>query len=198
MIRSTMRPARAVADAVGGSARIIADANGGWDVADAIAAADAMRGLPVYIEQPCRSLDDNVIVQRSMERPLILDESILMVDDLFRAKYDARAVAINLKFSRVGGLTQAALLRDAAQSIGLKVSMEDTAGGDISAATVSHLAASTRPESLLNVSFYNEWYLECVAGHEPRSVNGRGSAPSRPGLGIRVDENLLTHIASFE
>lgn len=188
---------RAVAEAVGGKVRLIADANGGWDIHDAITAARAMQGLSVYIEQPCQSLDDNVIVQSHIDLPLILDESVITLDDLYRVKHHAHAVAINIKLSRVGGLTKAALIRDAAQSMGMKVSMEDTWGGDLSAAAVSHLAATTRPESLLNVSFYNDWNLERIAGHQPRSKNGRGSAPTGPGLGITVDlaqlEKLITY-----
>ncbi|MFD1210539.1 mandelate racemase/muconate lactonizing enzyme family protein [Arthrobacter sp. GCM10027362] len=190
--------ARSVAEAFGGRVRIIADSNGGWDVADATAAADAMKGLPVYIEQPCRSMEDNIIVKQSMELPMILDECVTTLDDLYRVKYDARAVAINIKLSRVGGLTQAALLRNAAQTIGLKVSMEDTWGGDLTSAAVSHLAASTRPDSLFNVSFFNDWNLEHIAGHQPRSANGRGSAPTGAGLGVEVDESQLEPLATFQ
>ena len=56
---------------------------------------------------------------------------------------------------------------------------------------VSHLAASTRPEALFTVSFMNDWTNEHVAGHEPRSQAGFGSAPTRPGLGIDVDVAAL-------
>lgn len=91
----------------------------------------------------------------------------------------------------------AAQIRDAAQELGLKVSMEDSWGGDLSAAAVSHLAASTIPERLLNVSFYNDWNLEHVAGYQPRSRAGRGSASSSPGLGLVVDPDQLSHLASF-
>jgi L-alanine-DL-glutamate epimerase-like enolase superfamily enzyme len=41
------------------------------------------------------------------------------------------------------------------------------------------------------VSFMNDWTNEHVAGYEPRSVNGVGSAPAGPGLGITVDESTL-------
>ena len=54
-------------------------------------------------------------------------------------------------------------------------------------AAVSHLAASTPPDTLFTVSFMNDWTNEHIAGHEPRSQNGFGSAPSRPGLGVDVD-----------
>jgi L-alanine-DL-glutamate epimerase-like enolase superfamily enzyme len=56
---------------------------------------------------------------------------------------------------------------------------------------VAHLAASTRPETLFTVSFMNDWTNEHVAGHQPRSVDGFGSAPTAPGLGIDVDVDVL-------
>ncbi|WP_240371882.1 mandelate racemase/muconate lactonizing enzyme family protein [Brevibacterium zhoupengii] len=188
---------RAISEAIGSQARIIADANGGWDLHDAMAATRGLEDLPVYIEQPCRRLDDCTIVQSSSKLPLILDECVVTLDDLFRTKYEAQAVAINIKLNRVGGLTKAALIRDTAQELGLKVSIEDTWGGDLSAAAVSHLAASTRPESLLNVSFYNDWNLEHIAGYRPRLRNGRGSAPTSPGLGVSVDSTQLVRLGSF-
>lgn len=189
---------RSVAEALGGSVRLLADANGGWDIGEALVAVRAMEGLPVYIEQPCRSMEDNIIVSRSMRLPLVLDECVVTVDDLYRAKYEAGAMAVNIKLSRAGGLTQAALLRDVAQSLGLKVTLEDTWGGDLTTAAVSHLAASTAPQSLFNVSFMNDWTKEHIAGYEPRSVNGRASAPSTAGLGISVDESMLDHLATFD
>jgi L-alanine-DL-glutamate epimerase-like enolase superfamily enzyme len=82
-------------------------------------------------------------------------------------------------------------MRALAQELGLGVSIEDMWGGDVITAAVSHLAASTSPEHLENVSFFNDWTDGHVAGHEPRSVNGRGRAPSAPGLGIEVDAARL-------
>ncbi|MEO6144833.1 MAG: enolase C-terminal domain-like protein, partial [Dermatophilaceae bacterium] len=121
---------------------------------------------------------------------------ILTSKDVFRAKYDAGAVSINIKISRVGGLTQAARMRDLMQDLDMMVSIEDTWGGDVVSAAVSHLAASTRPENFQNASFMNDWTDGHVAGYEPRSQRGRGSAPTRPGLGITVEtaglENIFT------
>jgi L-alanine-DL-glutamate epimerase-like enolase superfamily enzyme len=82
-------------------------------------------------------------------------------------------------------------MRDLAQELGLCVSVEDMWGGDVITAAVSHLAASTSPDHLMNVSFFNDWTDGHVAGHEPRSARGRGRAPSAPGLGIEVDATRL-------
>jgi L-alanine-DL-glutamate epimerase-like enolase superfamily enzyme len=82
-------------------------------------------------------------------------------------------------------------MRDLMQELNLMVSIEDMWCGDIITAAVSHIAASTRPESLLMTSFFNDWTDGHVAGYQPRSVNGRGSAPAGPGLGITVDAAAL-------
>ena len=52
---------------------------------------------------------------------------------------------INLKVGRVGGLTKARLMRDAAVELGLNLTIEDSWGGDLVTAAVSHLAAGVPP-----------------------------------------------------
>ncbi|MGO2139784.1 MAG: mandelate racemase/muconate lactonizing enzyme family protein [Leucobacter sp.] len=188
---------RAVVAAVPDDVVVIADSNGGWDVHDAIKAVKLIGDIPVYIEEPCRGIDNNILVAKQTSQQLILDECIITLDDLYRAKYEAGISAINLKYSRVGGFSRALQLRDAAESLGLKVSMEDTWGGDITSAAVNHLAATTDPTKLFNVSFMNDWTNEHVAGYEPRSVDGRGTALTGPGLGITIDESALTLLADF-
>ncbi|WP_449278822.1 mandelate racemase/muconate lactonizing enzyme family protein [Leucobacter sp. GX24907] len=189
---------RAVLDAVPEDVIIFADANAGWSIHDARKAVKLIGDAPIYIEQPCRSLEDNILVSRHMPQQLILDESIVTLEDLYRAKYEAGISAINIKLSRVGGFSKALQIRDAAQTLGLKVSMEDTWGGDIASAAVNHLAATTRPDSLFNVSCFNDWTNEHVAGYQPRSQNGRASAITAPGLGIDIDESKLDLVAVFE
>ena len=99
--------------------------------------------------------------------------------------------AINLKISKVGGLTNAKLIRDLAHRLGLRVTIEDTWGGDVTTAAISHLAASTPVETLFTVSFMNDWTNEHIAGYQPRSRDGVGSAPRGPGLGVEVDVSAL-------
>jgi cis-L-3-hydroxyproline dehydratase len=171
---------------------VVADANGGWRLADAVVAARALDGLErVFLEQPCPTLEECVAVRERTTLPMVLDESIVDVQSLLRA-WGANALeAFNLKISKVGGLSRARLMRDLAEELGLSVTIEDTWGGDLVTAAVSHLAASTAPEALFTVSFMNDWTNEHVAGHEPRSSGGYGSAPAAPGLGVEVDVAAL-------
>jgi L-alanine-DL-glutamate epimerase-like enolase superfamily enzyme len=187
---------RAVLDRADPDITIIADSNGGWNIPQALAAVRAMAGMPIYIEQPCRRTVDCAIVQASSSLPLVLDESILTLDDLFDAKHVAHAGSVNIKLSRVGGITAAARMRDRAHDLGMTVSIEDTWGGDITTAAVSHVAASTAPTTLLTTSFFNDWTNEHIAASQPRSSGGRGSAPLGAGLGIEVDTELLVPLFS--
>lgn len=173
---------------------IIADSNGGWNLADARKVTNAMAALPIFVEQPCRTTEDCALVSRHCGLPLVLDESIMTLSDVYQAKHHAGAVSINIKLSRVGGITGAALMRDVMQKLNMMVSVEDMWGGDVITAAVSHLAASTRPESLLMTSFFNDWTDGHVAGYVPRSKNGRGSAPTGPGLGVTVDPSGLVEL----
>ncbi|MET9972820.1 mandelate racemase/muconate lactonizing enzyme family protein, partial [Streptomyces sp. NPDC006356] len=189
--RDDIRRIRAVLSAVGDEGTVIADANGGWDVTDARLVIAAVQNTDVIIEQPCTESRSCALVHQGSHRPLVLDESIVTVGDLAEGHLTAGASAVNIKLGRVGGLTPARILRDTAIGLGMKVTLEDTWGGDLTSAAVSHLAASTNPASLLSASFFNDWTNEHIAGYEPRSHNGRGSAPTAPGLGIQVDPQAL-------
>ncbi|HEU5169522.1 MAG TPA: enolase C-terminal domain-like protein, partial [Gemmatimonadales bacterium] len=101
------------------------------------------------------------------------------------------AGGINLKISRVGGLTKARLLREAAEALGVSLTIEDMWGGDLTTASVSHLAAAADPALLFTVSFMNDWTKEHVAGYQPRSAGGFGVPSDRPGLGVEVDRRML-------
>ena len=185
--------ARARASVEAGDAKtiIVADSNGGWSLAAAKLAMQGMAGLPLFVEQPCRSTADCILAHRGSSLPLVLDESIICQDDVFRAKYEANAVSINLKFGKLGGLTNLVKARDLLQDLNLAVSVEDMWGGDIITAATSHVAATTRPESLLMTPFFNDWTDGHLADYSPRSADGHGSAPAGPGLGITVNTEKL-------
>jgi L-alanine-DL-glutamate epimerase-like enolase superfamily enzyme len=183
---------RQVVEATGPEDVIVVDANGGWHLQDAVVAARLLEGLErVFLEQPCATIEECLIVRSRTTLPMVLDEVISDVHSLLRA-YDAKAMeAVNLKISKVGGLTKARLLRDLAHALGVRLTIEDTWGGDVTTAAISQLAASTPPETLFTVSFMNDWTLEHIAGYQPRSQAGFGSAPTGPGLGVEVDVSLL-------
>lgn len=183
--------AHAALAVTGDEGLVVADANGGWSLRDALVATRMLEPLPVHLEQPCRAFADCLHVRGATTLPMIYDESVTDPESLVRAVRTGGGGAVNLKIGKVGGLTRAKLMRDLAQSLDVGLTIEDTWGGDVVTAAVSQLAASTLPRSLLTVSFFNDWTCEHVAGHQPRSVDGFGAAPTGPGLGIEVDVDAL-------
>ena len=185
----------AVLAATGPEDALIADANGGWHRQDAIIVARQVEGLEashrLRLEQPCPTLEECVSVRRATTLPMVLDEVIVDLPSLIRAVELNAMEHINLKLGRVGGLGPARALRDVAVDLGLRLTIEDSWGGDIVTAAVSQLAAGVPADQLFAVSFMNDWTLEHVAAYEPRSQGGWGPVASAPGLGIDVDLERL-------
>jgi L-alanine-DL-glutamate epimerase-like enolase superfamily enzyme len=183
---------RAVVEATGAGDTIVADANGGWRLTEAVHAVGLLEGTPrLRIEQPCASFEECLQVRRRTSLPMVLDEVITDVQALVRAASERAAEGVNLKVSRVGGLFPARVMRDLCDELGIALTVEDTWGGDLCSAAVAHLAGSTSPSVLYAASFMNDWTLEHLAGYQPRSADGWGPVPLAPGLGIDVDEALL-------
>ena len=100
----------------------------------------AVREIDVYIEQPCLSYRECLAVRQHTGRPFILDEVVDLIDMLVQGVADRAMDVINLKISKVGGLTKARQIRDLAVSLGIALTIEDTWGGDITTAAIAHLA----------------------------------------------------------
>ena len=66
----------------------------------------AVRDVDVYIEQPCLTYEECLTVRRHTDHPFVLDENIDGLDMLLRARADLAMDVVNLKISKLGGLTQ--------------------------------------------------------------------------------------------
>lgn len=181
----------ALVEVIGKDLPIVADANGGWGLMDALLAVRAMKDYGILLEQPCKSMSNCAEVRRNTDMPIILDECVVTVDDLIDAKTHAGASGVNLKVGRVGGLTPARLMRDVAVELGMMVTIDDTWGGALTTAALSHLAVTTKPRSLLATSFFTEWTTPFVANGPRRRSDGSGVAPEGPGLGVQIEAAVL-------
>src|ERR1051325_5035835 len=179
--------------------RLVADANTGWVQHDAVRIAKAVRNLDVYIEQPCLTYEECLAVRRHCPHPLILDESIDDLGILLRAKADLAMDVVNLKISKLGGLTRIRQARDLCVSMGIAMTLEDSWGGDIATAAIAHLAHSTPTEFLFSTTDFNSYVTVSTADGAPRRVNGRMAASKAPGLGVQPKMALLgKHVVAVE
>ena len=170
---------------------LIADANTGWTQHQALRVAHAVRDVDVYIEQPCLHYEECLVVRQHTNRPFILDEVIDDVHMLLRANADKAMDVINLKISKVGGITKARQIRDLCVSLGIAMTIEDTWGGDIITAAIAHLAHSTPPELLFSATDFNSYVTVSLAEGAPQRHNGTLASSTDPGLGIRPRMEVL-------
>jgi len=170
---------------------LIADANTGWTQHDAMKVVQALEGKKVYIEAPCKTYEECLAVRRNTRNPFVLDEVITGMGPFLRAYHDGAMDVINVKISRVGGLTKAMQLRNLCEHLGIAMTLEDSWGGDITTAAIAHLVGSTRPEFLFTSTDFNSYIDKSIAPDAPRRKEGRLEVPVGAGLGIRVDRTLL-------
>jgi len=171
--------------------RLVADANTGWLMHDAMRVIDAIQDVDVYIEQPCLTYEECLSIRRHTDHPFVLDEVIDGVEMLLRGKADLAMDVVNIKISKFGGLTKACQARDLCVSLGIAMTIEDSWGSDITTAAIAHLAHSTPPEFLFTTTDFNSYVTVRTADGAPQRVNGRMTASKQPGLGTKPKTDVL-------
>jgi cis-L-3-hydroxyproline dehydratase len=170
---------------------LVADANTGWLQHQAIRVVNALAHERVYIEAPCASYEECLVVRTQTHLPFVLDEVITGVLPFLRAYHDGAMDVVNIKLSRVGGLTRALQLRNLCESLGIAMTIEDSWGGDLATATIAQLAGSTDPRFLFTSTDFNSYVDTSIAPDAPRRKNGWLDVPEAPGLGVTIDEKIL-------
>ena len=170
---------------------LIADANTGWLPHQAMRVVQAVRNLDVYIEQPCLSYEECLSVRRHCQRPFVLDESMDGIEMLLRGRADRAMDVVNLKISKLGGLTKARQARDLCASMGIAMTIEDSWGGDIVTAAIAHLAHSTPEAFRFTATDFNSYVTRRIAEGAPQRANGRMAASAAPGLGVEPLADVL-------
>ena len=164
--------------------KLVADANTGWTIHEAARVVNAVRDVDVYIEQPCASYEQCLAIRRRTPLPFVLDDVIDSLDMVLRAAADGAMDVVNLKISKLGGLTKARQVRDLCAALGVAMTIEDTWGGDITTAAIAHLAHSTPTELLFSTTDFNSYVTVSIADGAPQRLDGRMSAATSPGLGV--------------
>lgn len=96
------------------------DANGGWSVGEAVAAAAALTadGPLEYIEQPCKTVAELAELRRRVDVLIAADESIRKADDPLRVVREGAADIAVLKVAPLGGVAK---LMDIAAQIDIPI-----------------------------------------------------------------------------
>jgi L-alanine-DL-glutamate epimerase-like enolase superfamily enzyme len=181
----------AVAEQLESGDVLIADANTGWLPHQALRVVRAVRDLDIYIEQPCLTYEECLSVRRRCDLPFVLDESVDGIEMLLRGHADQAMDVVNLKISKLAGLTKARRARDLCASLGIAVTIEDSWGGDIVTAAIAHLYHSTPEPFRFTATDFNSYVTVSTADGAPKRRAGRMAASDSPGLGISPRMEVL-------
>jgi O-succinylbenzoate synthase len=177
--------------------RLQVDANSIYtlDQADQLARLDAFDLL--LIEQPLAHDDifDHAKLQRRLQTPICLDESIVSPEHA-RWALEARACGvINIKPSRVGGLTAARQIHDMCAEAGVPVWCGGMLETGIGRAT--NVALASLPNFSLpgDISASDRYFARDVV-RNPFVLNADSTltVPTAPGGGAEVDEAFLDSV----
>jgi L-Ala-D/L-Glu epimerase len=137
------------------NAKLTVDANGGWNLEDAILMSQWLADLGVaYLEQPLARGDEERLIKLKTESPLPIfaDESCFTSRDI--PGLVGRVDGINIKLMKAGGLTEAMRMIHTARAHGLQVMFgcySDTVLANTAAAQLSPLADYLDLDSHLNL-----------------------------------------------
>jgi L-alanine-DL-glutamate epimerase-like enolase superfamily enzyme len=169
----------------------LVDANGGMTVETALRTLRLLpAGLDFVLEAPCATWRECLSLRRRTDVPILFDELATDVVSIVQLVADDAAEGIGLKISKNGGLTSCRRQRDFCIAAGLTMAVQDTCASDIAYAAIVQLG-QTVPQR----------FLRCVSGKTMTTVetvedpvliiDGRVTAPNRPGLGITPRLDVL-------
>lgn len=123
------------------------DANGALAARDAMTLISIVRSLHLTLgcfEQPCAAddLEGMAHVTLLAGAPVVADESVNTIDDLFAVAHQKAATAVNLKLMKHGGPVEAGRIGRAAQRLGMKIMVGAMVETRLGLAATLHLAKS--------------------------------------------------------
>ena len=168
-----------------------ADANAGWLQHEALRVVKATKNIDYYIEQPCKTFQECLTIRQHTDHPFILDECMDSFNILIHGYNENAMDVVNLKINRIGGLTKAKQFRDLCVNLGLHMTIEDSWGGEITTASIAHLAHSTPKEFHFQSSAFQEYTDVNIAKSDLKIMDGFMQASELPGLGVEPNYEVL-------
>lgn len=182
---------------VGPSARLHADANGGWTLDEALAGCALLREADAgHIEQPLGAGETDALaaLRATAGLPVMVDESLVTRADAESLLAAGSCDLFNLRLAKNGGVSGCLALLELAQREGLGCQLGALVGEtDLLAAGAREFLAATGPLLHHECSFPRLLLAgRPTSGPSANLWRGRMPlAPTGPGLGVRIDEARL-------
>lgn len=192
---------RAVREVFGEEARLRVDANGAFDVRQAIEVAAELAPLNIAaFEQPvARSCGISALraVKEHSSIPVMADESLVTERDACALIDEGACDYFNLRVSKCGGVARTLRLARMAQAAGLGLQLGSQVGETaILSAAGRHVAAHLDAIEFVEGSYGKLLLVEDV-GRDPVQFGHGGHSPALrgAGLGVQVREDVLEKYA---
>ena len=176
--------------------RLMGDANSAYTLAD----LDLFKALDQFdlmmIEQPLAHDDifDHAQLQKKINTPICLDESIRTKEDAVHAIALASCRIVNLKLGRVGGHTQAKKVEEVCRESNVPVwcgGMLESGIGRAHNIAIATLAGFSLPGDVSASARY--WHEDIIEPAVVVSSSGTITAPEKPGIGFEVNQSRIDH-----
>jgi len=175
---------------------LMGDANSAYTLAD----LDLFKALDQFdlmmIEQPLAHDDifDHAQLQKKINTPICLDESIRTKEDAAHAIALASCRSVNLKLGRVGGHTQAKKVEAVCRESNVPVwcgGMLESGIGRAHNIAIATLAGFSLPGDVSASARY--WHEDIIEPAVVVSSSGTITAPEKPGIGFEVNQSRIDH-----
>jgi o-succinylbenzoate synthase len=172
---------------------LFVDANADYGPADLGLFREMDRLGLMMFEQPFAKTDLETAaeLQRSVQTPICLDESIETAADARRAIELGACRIVNIKLQRVGGYLEALRIAEVCAKHGLKLWMGTMPELGIGSAQALMLAQHPNFTLPTDVELSERWYEDDLLAPRLALNNGCLSAPDGPGIGFTVDPTCL-------
>jgi len=196
-----------IRNAIGPDLNICVDANQGYPTPKtAIKIIKAMEEFNLlYMEQPVEGIDRMAEVARRVDTPIMADESAWTPEDVLEIVQKKAADIISIYTTKPGGMFKAKKVAAVAEAAGLKCNVNGSVETGVGNAANLHLAASTgvvtlgcvvpvsTPKGKGKKGIAGIYYQDDIIQEPFEYADGDIIVPSKPGLGIDLDEDKLRY-----
>jgi L-Ala-D/L-Glu epimerase len=185
---------------IGANIDLRLDANGAWGAATARSKIEPLTKFGIScIEQPVRheEVSELAAIRKQLDVPILLDESLTSEIDAYAAIRGQTCDLFNIRLSKCGGLLASLRLAAMAHSAGLGFQLGCHPGeSGILSAAGRHWACSVPGARYLEGSYDRHLFRELLTNEDMTfGYGGWAPAIARPGLGVTVNEAVLTKVA---
>jgi L-alanine-DL-glutamate epimerase-like enolase superfamily enzyme len=190
---------KAVQDATDGRVDLLIEHHGRFNPNSAIAIAKRLKEFnPLFMEEPIHpeNLEGLKKYRAATDVPVALGERILTKEHVATILSANLTDFLQPDITNIGGVTQSKKVAGLAEAYGVEIAFHNAFGSIQNAVTLQLDAVI--PNFLIQESLYDvfpNWKKQLIKDQTPVE-DGHSSVPTKPGLGVEVDEKILNEHAA--